>query len=269
MEILGILNITADSFSDGGRYLDQTAALQQADQLVADGAAIVDVGAESTHPAAADVPTEVELARLRPVVKALLEIGLRVSVDTAKAAVMREMVALGVEWINDVNGLRDPEARAVLADSDTQLILMHTTGPTARAAPTEIPPAEIVGHALQFFERQLAAAEAAGISRERIVLDPGMGFFLGRDPEVSCRVLRELDTLRSLGRPLCVSTSRKSFIGSILGTIEQSRPTAERAAGTLASELWAAVAGVEFIRTHEPRPLHDAWTVWRAIAQAD
>lgn len=268
VQILGIVNVTRDSFSDGGRFLDPAAALEHARRLLADGAAIVDLGAESTHPDAEDVPANEQIARLTPLIEALKRAGMRVSVDTHRAEVMQAVLNLGCDMINDVTALRDPETAAVLRDHDVPVILMHSTAQAARAQRRDIDPETIVARIVGFFEQRLASLEAVGIARERLILDPGMGFFLGRRADVSLAVLHGLERLRALGRPLCVSTSRKSFIGNVLGTADRPRPVAERGAGTLATELWAAQQGVTYIRTHDVRALHDAITVWQAIAQA-
>lgn len=266
VQILGILNITRDSFSDGGRHLSSETALAHARQLLADGAAIIDVGAESTNPDAEAVSPEEEIARLTPVVRVLKAEGAAVSVDTHKAAVMRAMIALGADFINDVTALRDPEAVAVVRDADTRVILMHSTAVTARAERQDVAAGTIVARVRAFFEQRLAELETAGIALSRLILDPGMGFFLGRDPAVSLAVLRNLPLLRALGRPVCLSTSRKSFIGALLGSPAQPRPVDQRAAGTLATELWALAQGVDYLRTHDVRALHDAAKLWNAIA---
>ncbi len=265
MQILGILNVTRDSFSDGGLFLAADLAIAHAEQMLAGGADVIDVGAEATHPDAEDVPADLEVARLRPVVCGLRAKGVRVSVDTHKPAVMRAMLELGVELINDVTGLRDPAAVAVLRDRPTSIILMHSTSSGARAERLDIPPDAIVAHILDFFRRRLDELEHAGIARERVILDPGMGFFLGRDPAVSLEVLRNLPRLAEMGRPLCLSVSRKSFIGGALETIDNPRPVDRRWAGTLATELWAARHGVEYIRTHDVRALRDAWRLWQTL----
>lgn len=267
MEILGILNVTRDSFSDGGRYLSTEAAVTHARTLIDAGADIVDVGAESTHPDAEDVSAEEEVRRLRPVVEALRDADIRVSVDTYKPAVIREMLALGVEFINDVTGLADAESRVVLADSDARTIVMHSTAASARAERRDVSAETIVDRVVAFFEQRVAELEAAGVGRSRLIVDPGMGFFLGRDPMVSVAVLRGLGTIGGLGLPVCVSTSRKSFIGALLRSEEQPRDIAGRGAGTLATELWAAAQGAAYIRTHDPGAFCDAWRVWKTIAQ--
>ncbi len=273
MHIVGILNVTRDSFSDGGRYLDPDAAVAHGLELSSAGAAIIDVGAESTHPDADDVPDDEQIRRLTPVVRQLKAEGVTVSIDTHRPAVMAAMLELGADWINDVTALADPEAVAVLRASDARIVLMHAMrtprnnggGSPARAEAIDTDPDAIVPRIEQFFRQRLESLADAGIDPSRVVLDPGMGFFLGRDPAVSLRVLRALPKLRELGRPLWVSTSRKSFIGQVLGTSDEPRPTDRRAAGTLATELWAASHGAEYIRTHDVAALADAWRLWQAI----
>lgn len=266
MEILGIVNLTRDSFSDGGRFVDPDAAVAYARQLLADGADWVDIGAESTHPDAEDVPAEVEIERLEPVVQVLKATGARVSVDTYKPAVIERMLALGVDMINDVTALRDPAAREVLRGSDVPVVLMHSTATTARAERGDVAPDVVVGRVVAFFHARLAALATGGIHPQRLILDPGMGFFLGRDPRVSTTMLRHLNELAVIGRPVCVSTSRKSFIGALLADEDSPRVVDERGAGTLATELWAYTRGVQYVRTHDVRALRDAVRLWEAIA---
>jgi len=268
VQILGILNVTRDSFSDGGRYLTPEQAITHGRQLVADGADIIDIGAQATNPDAEEVSADEEIRRLTPVVAALRQEGVRVSIDTWKPAVMRAMLHLGVEMINDVTGVRDPEAVAVLRAARASIIVMHSTATGPRAERSDVDARTIVTRVLDFLRERVEALEAAGIDRQRLILDPGMGFFLGRDPELSLEVLRHLDRLATLGRPLCVSVSRKSFIGATLGSAAHPRPVPERAAGTLAAELWAAQAGVQYIRTHDVRALRDALTVWQALRRS-
>ena len=269
MKILGIVNVTRDSFSDGGRFFAPDDALAHARRLVAAGADLIDLGAESTHPDAEDVSAEEEIARLTPVVTALRADGVPISVDVYKPAVIRAMLDLGVDLINDVTALRDPQAVAVLKDSPARIIIMHSTAASARAERLAVDPATIVDRILAFFRHRIDELEAAGIAPERLILDPGMGFFLGRDPAVSLAALAGLHRLLQLGLPLCVSTSRKSFIGAVLGSLDQPRHVDRRGPGTLATELWASHAGADFIRTHDVAALRDAERLWSAIHAAD
>jgi len=268
MQIFGILNLTRDSFSDGGRYPDPARAIDHARRLAADGADVIDVGAQSTHPDAQQVDDDEQWRRLEPVITTLVAEGITVSVDTHRPVLMRRALHAGAAFINDVSGLADPQARAAVRDSTARLIVMHSCSAQARAQRLDVTPERIMERICAFFEARIAELSAAGIDRERLILDPGMGFFLSRNPATSLRVLRELGRLRALGLPLLVSTSRKSFIGAVLGDADGPRPVTERQAGTLASELWAALHGADYVRTHEPRPLRDARRVWRAISQA-
>jgi dihydropteroate synthase type 2 len=257
--VVGILNLTEDSFSDGGRFLDPETAIAQGERLLDDGADWLDLGAESSNPQGREVPAELELARLRPVLQHFAGRGARLSVDTHKPEVMRAVLDLGAGMINDITGLADPASVAVLARSSVPVVVMHSRNRGPRADTAARPDEGLVDEIGAFFQERLATLAAAGIARERIVIDPGMGFFLGPTPEPSLTVLRHLPALAALG-PVYLSTSRKSFIGALTG-----RPAAERAAGTLASELWALAHGVSYVRTHDVRGLVDGWRVWRAI----
>lgn len=275
-QILGIVNLTADSFSDGGRFLEPQTAIAHARQLLADGADILDLGAESTHPRAQRVSADVEIARLTPVVEALKADGARLSIDTCKFEVMRRMLELGVEFINDVTGLADPRSRAVLRGSSARIIVMHSIREVRAdvddgraSARSMVAPEEIVAHSLQFFHDRLEILASDGIKRERLILDPGMGFFVGDSPAASLNLLRNIEEFRGLRCPLLISTSRKSFLGAILESAGTPRPIGERGAGTLAAELWAASQGVEYIRTHDVRALRDGLRVWAAIQSAE
>jgi len=261
--ILGILNVTRDSFSDGGRHLDPESAVARGLALVEEGADVVDVGAESTRPEAEQVPAEEEIRRLEPVVSALVAAGVKVSVDTWKPAVMRRAAELGAAFVNDVRGLREDGAVEAVRDTGVRVILMHSTSAEARASRAAAPAGDVVEHVARFFEERLAELEAAGIDRARVVLDPGMGLFLAEDPGPSLRVLARLHDLRQPGTELLVSTSRKSFIGAVLG-----RALAGRGPGTLATEIHAAAAGADWIRTHDVRALADALRMTEAIRAA-
>lgn len=268
-KILGIVNVTRDSFSDGGKFLSADKAHNHARRLIADGADVIDLGAESTHPDAEDVPANLEISRLDQVIRRLRSEGASISVDTYKPAVMRHVTALGVDYINDVTALRDAEAVAAIRESSTRLILMHSRAPQARARREESDAAGIMDEILRFFEERITTLTAAGIAPERLILDPGMGFFLGSNPESSLAVLRNLDRLRRFKLPILVSTSKKSFIGTLLGTLEKPRPTQERGAGTLMTEIWAALNGAEYIRTHEVKPLRDALAILAKLRGAN
>jgi dihydropteroate synthase type 2 len=265
VQILGILNVTRDSFSDGGRFLDPAAAVAHAQQMVADGADIIDVGAQSTHPDAENVPPEEELARLLPIIQQLKAAGIRISVDTFRPEVMRSVLVAGAEFINDVTALRDAEAVAAVRDLPARIILMHSTAAEARAKRADISPVGMMERVLAFFDRRIGELEAAGIARRRLIIDPGMGLFLSRDPRASLVVLRELPRLKQFGLPILISTSRKGFIGDLLSRGDQRPPAVERGAGTLATELWAVLHGATYVRTHAPRALRDVLSIWHAI----
>jgi dihydropteroate synthase type 2 len=265
--IVGIVNMTRDSFSDGGRFLAPEAAVAHARQLVADGADVVDLGAESTHPDSEDVGPEVEIDRLTPVIRQLKGDGLPLSVDTYKPAVIRHVLELGVDYINDITALRDPESVAAVRDSQVRLILMHSQALGARAERGVADPATLVDEIVGFFEQRIAALTSMGIARARLILDPGMGMFLGSNPEASLAVLRDLERLRRFDLPLLISTSRKSFIGAVLGDAEAPRPVDRRGAGTLATELWAVTHGATYVRTHDVRALRDMLTMWAALVR--
>lgn len=259
--LFGIVNVTADSFSDGGRFLATDAAIAHGEQLLQDGAAVLDLGAESTSADAEDVPAEVEIERLTPVVQALQRRGAQISIDTSKPAVMRAMLDLGVEWINDVAGMRDPAAIAAVAASRARVVVMFSRSQGPRAERAAGDPATVVAEARTFLQQRAEALFAAGVGRERVVLDPGMGLFLGAGADNSLAVLRGLPSLGDLGLPLLVSVSRKGFLGELTG-----RPVGERGAATLAAELWAVAHGAQAVRTHDVRALRDALAVQQALA---
>ena len=265
--ILGVLNLTRDSFSDGGRFLDPAAAVAHAQEMAAAGADLIDVGAQATNPDAEQLDEAEETRRVLAVLPALKARGLTVSVDTFRPGVMAAALAAGADIINDVTGGRTPGTLAVLARTSAPVIVMHSTSSSPRAAPTWIDPATTVERVCVFFAERLATLAAAGIARERVILDPGLGFFLGSNAEASVAVLRGLPRLAALGRPLCLGGSRKSFVGALLDGPAQPRAVDERGYGTLAVELWAALQGVAYLRTHDVRALCDALRVWRAVGQ--
>jgi len=261
MKILGILNITADSFSDGGKYLDPAAAIAHGEALAQDGADIIDIGAASSNPDAAPVAPQTEIARLYAVVPALKAKGLSLSIDSHQPDVQRWALAQGVDYLNDIHGFPDAALYPALAASDAKLIVMHAVQTAGNATRQNIPPTDIMDRIIRFFDGRIAALEAAGIARARLILDPGMGFFLGADPQASFTVLRRLPDLAArYGLPLLVSVSRKSFLRRLVD-----RPPADSGAASLAAELYAAQAGAACIRTHAPGPLRDGLKVLTAI----
>lgn len=256
--IFGILNITADSFSDGGKYLEPAAAIAHGKKLIADGAHVLDIGAASSNPESQGVPPDLEIARLSAVLPALR--GVSISIDTYAPEVQRWALAQGVDYLNDIQGFPDPSLYPALAKSSCRLVVMHGVQGRGQATRIDIPPDEIMGRIESFFDARIAALESAGIARARLILDPGMGFFLSSDPETSFTVLRRLPELKSrYGLPLLISLSRKSFLRRITG-----RPAAEAGAASLAAELMALQNGADFIRTHAPAPLKDGISVLSA-----
>lgn len=259
--LFGILNITPDSFSDGGKYFAPDAALAHGRALIADGAEVLDVGPASSHPDAAPVTAAEEIRRLEAVVPVLVREGAALSIDTFQTETQRWALRQGVAYLNDIQGFADESFYPELAEAEARLIVMHSIqgrGPATRSAP---PPGEMLDHVSRFFEARFGALEAAGVARERLVLDPGMGFFLGNTPEASLAVLRGLKELKArFGVPVLVSVSRKSFLRALSGA-----DVGEAGAVSLAGELYAAVSGADMIRTHEPRPLAQALEVWAAL----
>ncbi|MEI9991151.1 MAG: dihydropteroate synthase [Rhizomicrobium sp.] len=258
--ILGILNITDDSFFDGGRYLDPAAAVAQGQALAAQGADVLDIGAASSNPNSRGVAPKVEIARLASVLPALA--GTPLSIDTFSLPVQRWALGEGVAYLNDIEGFADPQLYPDLAAARSRLIVMHSVqqrGPATRIA---VPPGEIMDRVTRFFDTRIAALERAGVARDRLILDPGMGFFLGSDPEASFTVLRRLPDLKArYGLPLLVSVSRKSFLRRITG-----KSAAEAGPASLAAELYAVRHGADYIRTHAPGALKDALLLEKALA---
>jgi dihydropteroate synthase len=257
-KLMGVVNVTPDSFSDGGLFLDADAAIRHGEELVRDGADILDVGGESTRPGAEEVPAEEETARTEPVVSALATEGHTVSIDTSKLAVAEAALDAGAAIVNDVTALRgDPEIAELCAGHEAGLVLMHMQGDprTMQANPTY---ADVVDDVKAFLAERTEAAVAAGISEERIWLDPGIGF--GKTLQHNLALLRRLGELRELGRPLVVGTSRKSFIGKIDGS-----EVDDRLGGTVASSVLAAASGADVIRVHDVREAAQALKLAGAV----
>ncbi len=260
---MGIVNVTPDSFSDGGKYFDPAAAVAQGMQLVADGAAMLDIGGESTRPGAEPVSEAEELRRVIPVIEALArEVSVPLSIDTMKARVAREALRAGASVVNDVSGLlADPEMESVCADSDCGVIVMHRQGTplTMQLAPTYT---DVLAEVHAFFESRLRELTAAGIAAERIMFDPGIGF--GKTAEHNLQLLSHLAQLRVGDRPLLVGHSRKRFLKRLLG-----REVDERSSGTLGVSLALAAQGVELLRVHDVALLHDALVAWQAVTTGE
>lgn len=252
---MGIVNVTPDSFSDGGRYIDPAAAIGHAERLVEEGADILDLGGESTRPGSLPVGEQEELDRILPVLEAVRGLGVPVSVDTMKPAVMRAAVAAGAAMINDVYGFRAPGAWAAVRDSDCVLCVMHMLGEprTMQDAPHY---GDVVAEVEAFLAERMAAAEAAGIARARLWVDPGFGF--GKTLEHNLALLRALPRLARLA-PVLVGLSRKRMIGALTG-----RDIPDRLAGSVAAALRAVDNGAAIVRVHDVRETVDALKVWQA-----
>ncbi|MGL6278634.1 MAG: dihydropteroate synthase [Gaiella sp.] len=256
--VMGVVNVTPDSFSDGGAYASSAAAVETARTMLADGAALVDVGGESTRPGAAPVPLEEELRRVVPVLEGLA--GAPVSVDTSKAGVARRALELGAELVNDVTALRaDPELAGVVADAGAYLCLMHRQGEprTMQRAPRYD---DVVGEVTAFLEARLAVAVAAGVPEDKVCLDPGIGF--GKTVEQNLALLRGLDSLTALGRPVLVGVSRKSVLARI--TVAPDARVASDAA-SIGGALAAFARGASLFRVHDVRGHVEALAVAAAV----
>ncbi|MFL5287813.1 MAG: dihydropteroate synthase [Rhodopila sp.] len=259
--VMGILNVTPDSFSDGGRSATSEAAIACGLAMAADGADIIDVGGESTRPGAGAVPPDIERARVIPVVRALARAGLAVSVDTRNAATMRAALDAGARIINDVSGLaQDPEAIATVAAYGCPVVLMHMRGvpATMNALATYI---DVVPQVRDELLVRVAAAESAGVARDNIAIDPGIGF--AKRAEHSQAILRGLPAFASLGYPVLIGVSRKAFIGAL-----SNEPRADRRlGGSIAASVFAALRGATIFRVHDVRETVQAFRVWHALCE--
>ncbi len=254
---MGVVNVTPDSFSDGGRFLEAGAAVDHARRLVEEGADLVDVGAESSRPGADAVAPQEELRRLRPVLKGLRDLAVPVSVDTAKPEVMHAAIAEGASMINDVNALRAPGALEAVAAADVGVCLMHMQG-EPRTMQREPRYRDVVAEVKAFLAERVAAAEARGIARERIVVDPGFGF--GKTLSHNFELLRNLGRLAEIGLPVMAGWSRKSTLGAVTG-----RAPAERLAASVAAALLAVQHGARIVRVHDVAATQDALAVLAAM----
>ncbi len=257
-QVMGILNITPDSFSDGGDFFVADRAIARARRIVAEGASIIDIGGESTRPGAQPVSVQQELDRVIPVIAAIApEVSVPISIDTSKPEVMREAVRAGAGLINDVMALRRPGALATAAALGVPVCLMHMQG-EPRSMQQDPQYHDVVAEVKVFLSERVAACVAAGIARERIIIDPGFGF--GKRLEHNIELFNQLSKLKGLGLPLLVGVSRKSMIGALLNA-----PVSERLYGGLALATLAAWMGAGIIRTHDVKPTWDVLEVCRAL----
>ena len=266
--ILGVLNATPDSFYAGSRVGPTAAALGLADRMLQEGASALDIGGESTRPGAEEVPTDVELERVLPLLDALLARwpSLAISVDTQKAGVARRALAQGASVINDVSALRcDPAMAGVVAEAQCPVILMHSQG-TPRTMQDRPAYTNVVDDVKRFFAERLAFAVRHGIKEERVILDPGIGF--GKAMEHNLSLLKQVSEFMTFGRPLLVGVSRKSFIGRCLGGEKSPLPPEERLEGSLAAALWAVGQGARGLRVHDVGATRRAVQIWDDIQQA-
>jgi dihydropteroate synthase type 2 len=260
--IFGIVNVTEDSFSDGGRFLDPAAALGQARGLAAAGAQVIDLGAAASNVDARPVAAAEQIRRLDPLIAALKADGTPVSVDSFVPEVQRFALARGVDFLNDIQGFPDPSLYPELAAAHCRLVVMHAVQGRGRAQRLELSARQVWDRIRSYFAERIAALEQAGVAHERIIIDPGMGFFLSTRPKVSLQILTRLGELkRAFGLPVLVSVSRKSFLRAITGRSS----AAELGAATLAAELYAAQHGADYLRTHDAGALADGLRVMAAL----
>ena len=260
--VMGILNVTPDSFSDGGRFIGKTAALQQAERMATDGAAIIDVGGESTRPGARAVDEQEEIDRVLPVIEAVASAtDIPVSIDTSKPGVMRAAVAAGASMINDVRALRQQGALEAAAELDVPVCLMHMQG-EPRTMQQNPAYDDVVAEVSEFLRNRMAECVAAGIDEESIVIDPGIGF--GKRPRDNVELLANLRQLVDLGRPVLVGVSRKSTLGKLTG-----RDLHDRLPASLGAAVIAVERGAHIVRAHDVAETVDALRVARAIIESD
>ncbi|WP_069972782.1 dihydropteroate synthase [Propionispora sp. 2/2-37] len=256
-KILGIVNITEDSFSDGGLYLDTNKAIEKSLKLVEDGADIIDLGAASSNTETNEVKPQEEINRLQPVIHSLLSHHIPVSIDTFKPEVQKSVLKNNIHYLNDIQGFPHAEIYPDLAESNCKLIIMHSIQRFGPATVIETEPQKVFKGMVTFFSERIKALQNSGISLERMILDPGMGFFLGSNPESSIYVLKNIKHLKEyFNLPILVGVSRKSFLGNITN-----RKVTERGPATLGAEIYLSYMGVDYIRTHDVRALNDALKV--------
>ncbi|HJV76492.1 MAG TPA: dihydropteroate synthase [Noviherbaspirillum sp.] len=256
--VMGILNVTPDSFSDGGQFHALDLALSHAEQMIAEGVDIIDIGGESTRPGIPPVTLEEELRRVMPILYALRDCGKPISIDTYKPEVMREAIVAGVDMVNDINAFRAPDALDILKDSECALCIMHMQKDplTMQQAPHYD---DVTAEVTVFLQERVKAAQENGIDRTRLCVDPGFGF--GKTVEHNLGLLKHLDKIRSdVGLPVLAGLSRKSLIGTITG-----KPVEQRTAGSVAAALVAVSHGARIVRVHDVAETVDAIKVWQAV----
>lgn len=248
VQVMGVLNVTPDSFSDGGKYFSVDKAVEAGLRMVKEGADILDIGGESTRPGSEDVSFEEELERVLPVIVTLKKVtAVPISVDTYKARVAEEVLKLGVEMINDVTAMRgDHEMISVLAKFSNKVLIMFSKDSTPRTTDRVCHYDDVIATLLGFLGERIDVGVARGIERERFLVDPGMGAFVSSDPKYSLEILRRLEEFKALGLPIVIGASRKGFIGKVLDV-----PVDERLEGSLACAAWAVAHGAQIIRTHD------------------
>ena len=247
--VMGILNITPDSFSDGGHYVDTEQAIAHAKAMVDAGATLIDIGGESSRPGAMPVPAAEELARVVPVISALADaVDVPISVDTYKARVAQHALEAGAHLVNDITALNGAlEMAAIVAEMGAGVVLMHIQG-TPRTMQQAPHYDDVIGEIQQWLRERIQFAEASGIAPERIIIDPGIGF--GKTTAHNLEILKRLDVLRELNKPMLIGTSRKSFIGNVLEL-----PVEARVEGTVATVCWAIAHGADIVRVHDVKPV--------------
>ncbi len=259
--VMGILNVTPDSFSDGGHYLAAARAVARAQAMVAEGATLIDIGGESSRPGAVPVPTVEELARVVPVIRALADaVDVPLSVDTYKARVARDALEAGAHLVNDITALNgDSEMANVVAEMGAGVVLMHIQG-TPRTMQQAPHYDDVIGDIRLWLQERVQFAEANGIAPERIIIDPGIGF--GKTTAHNLEILKRLEAFRELNKPVLIGTSRKSFIGNVLAL-----PVEERVEGTVATVCWAIAHGADIVRVHDVKAVVRAARMTDALSQ--
>jgi len=257
--VMGVLNLTPDSFYDGGRYTREAQALRRVEEMIGEGADIIDVGGESVRPGAEPINLDEELSRVIPVIEKVRRLfPVTISIDTYKAEVARQAIEKGAEMVNDISGLRfDPDLRKIVAGYEVPLILMHIKG-TPKNMQDNPRYHSLMEEIISYLRKSIKLAEESGVDPARIIVDPGIGF--GKTTAHNLEILRRLEELKSLGRPILVGLSRKSFIGNVLGL-----PQEERLEGGLAATSMAVSGGARIVRTHDVKPTRRAVDMVQAI----